>query len=60
MSSGEDDRIARLEKRISALEAYLHDHPLLEESAFVKWGLRAIIGGMVFVNMAVLIWLAVS
>lgn len=60
MNSGEEDQVARLEKRVSALEAYLHDHPLLEESTFVKWGLRAIIGGMVFVNVAVLIWLAVS
>ena len=59
MSSGED-QVARLEKRVSALEAYLHDHSLLEESAFVKWGLRAIIGGLVSVNMAVLIWFAVS
>ncbi len=59
MSNGED-QIAGLEKRVSALETYLHDHPLLEESAFVKWGLRAIIGGLVFVNMAVLIWFAVS
>ena len=58
--SSEEERIAKLEKRISALESYLHDHPLLEESAFVKWGLRAIIGGLVFVNMAILIWLAVS
>jgi hypothetical protein len=58
--SSEEARIVRLEKRISALESYLHAHPLLEESAFVKWGLRAIIGGLVFVNMAVLVWLAVS
>ena len=58
--NSEEDQIARLEKRVSVLEAYLHDHPLLEESAFVKWGLRAIIGGLVFVNMAVLIWFAVS